>query len=210
MDKRPARLDWMALVSSDAGQAGCCGGKWGAVIRDRALAASPDYRDRARSASGRGAYNHIGGQKARCAPAFMPEVQSASRRSRLSPLQSNEALRTNDSNEPSSCCLKSWLAVEGNSSPRKTKGVKAPRPTFQETGPTGSSPERTALDVLNQREVRAIFGCCTRLRPARAEESIGEGRSPSLQRGEASRSRVPHRGEIRTHPRRQKSPAVHR
>jgi hypothetical protein len=113
-----------------------------------------------------------------------------------SPLQSNEALRANDSNEPGSCYLKSQLVVEGNDSACKTENVKALRPMFQATGETGSSPERTALDVLNLRVARALplprqsrrqhgslenslealrdFGCRTRLRPARAKESGGE------------------------------------
>jgi hypothetical protein len=50
-------------------------------------------------------------QKARCTRAFMPEVQSASRGSRLSALRSNEASHTNDSSEPSSRFLKSWLTT---------------------------------------------------------------------------------------------------
>jgi hypothetical protein len=56
------------------------------------------------------------------------------------------------SNAPSSCCLNSWLAVEGNSSPGKTKS--ALRPTFQATGRTGSSPEQMVLDASHLREAR--------------------------------------------------------
>jgi hypothetical protein len=43
-----------------------------------------------------------------------------------------EAMHIHDSNESNSCCLKSRLAVEGNSSPRKTKSAKTLHPTLQQ------------------------------------------------------------------------------
>ena len=67
------------------------------------------------------------------------------------PWQLNEALHTDDSNEPSSCCWNSWFAVAGKSSPRKTKSVKALHPTFPGNWPEAVPSERRWVSLTCER-----------------------------------------------------------
>jgi hypothetical protein len=125
---------------------------------------------------------------------------SASWHGPLSALPLTEAMHIHESNEPSSCGLKSGLAVEGNSSPRKTKSVKALDPTLRQLAGLGAVPsERRSMHLRKERvqslprlrrqsgslencpETLRGLGCCTF--NGRAKESGEEGRSPRFSEG---------------------------
>jgi hypothetical protein len=63
-----------------------------------------------------------------------------------------EAMHIHESNEPSSCGLKSGLAVEGNSSPRKTKSVKALDPALQAAGRIGEQSRANGVRCICERK----------------------------------------------------------
>jgi hypothetical protein len=87
-------------------------------------------------------------RKARHAASFRAGFRAPANEVGFPPCNRTRPYLPVDSNEPSSCTLKSWLAVEGNTFPRKTKSDKALHPTFQATNRTGSSPRRTAFGIV--------------------------------------------------------------